>query len=95
MQAEKSMLPEEGMASLTISNLCNTGLSQVTEIITPPQVSIMAVGQPSIVLSNENTLSKCMAITLSSDGRIVNEQISSKFLSIIKMYIQDPLSSSC
>ncbi|XP_043938576.1 pyruvate dehydrogenase protein X component, mitochondrial isoform X2 [Protopterus annectens] len=93
------LLPQEYQGgSFTVSNLGMYGISEFTAIINPPQACILAVGgsRPELSVSvNEDGTQKIqqkqsMTVTLSSDGRIVDDALASRFLENFKLNIENP-----
>ena len=90
-----------------ISNLGMFGIREFTAVINPPQTCIMAVGGTRLVRSSAKvdldsdedddvTLTKSdvdsvMTVTLSSDARVVDDVIASKFLNNFKRNVENPV----
>ncbi|NWI92337.1 ODPX protein, partial [Pitta sordida] len=94
------LLPEEYQGgSFSISNLGMFGISDFTAVINPPQACILAVGRarPELrIVEDEEGNEKleqrqCMTVTLSSDGRVVDDELASKFLETLKANIENPI----
>ncbi|NXN32497.1 ODPX protein, partial [Nycticryphes semicollaris] len=94
------LLPEEYQGgSFSISNLGMFGVNDFTAVINPPQACILAVGRArpelKIVEDEEgNEILKqhqLMTVTLSSDGRVVDDGLASKFLETLKANIENPM----
>ncbi|NWW53691.1 ODPX protein, partial [Pedionomus torquatus] len=94
------LLPEEYQGgSFSISNLGMFGVNDFTAVINPPQACILAVGRArpelKIVEDEEGneTLKQhqLMTVTLSSDGRVVDDGLASKFLETLKANIENPM----
>ncbi|NXA94270.1 ODPX protein, partial [Melanocharis versteri] len=94
------LLPEEYQGgSFSISNLGMFGISDFTAVINPPQACILAVGRarPELkVVEDEEGNEKLeqhqlMTVTLSSDGRVVDDELASKFLETLKANIENPI----
>ncbi|NXK73121.1 ODPX protein, partial [Amazona guildingii] len=94
------LLPEEYQGgSFSISNLGMFGISDFTAVINPPQACILAVGRARAELKlvedeegNEKLEQRqLMTVTLSSDGRVVDDELASKFLKTLKANIENPI----
>ncbi|NXU16520.1 ODPX protein, partial [Pardalotus punctatus] len=94
------LLPEEYQGgSFSISNLGMFGISDFTAVINPPQACILAVGRarPELkIVEDEEGNEKLeqhqlMTVTLSSDGRVVDDELASKFLETLKANIENPI----
>ncbi|XP_065539224.1 pyruvate dehydrogenase protein X component, mitochondrial isoform X2 [Lathamus discolor] len=94
------LLPEEYQGgSFSISNLGMFGISDFTAVINPPQACILAVGRARVELKlvedeegNEKLEQRqLMTVTLSSDGRVVDDELASKFLETLKANIENPI----
>uniref|UniRef100_A0A803W468 Dihydrolipoamide acetyltransferase component of pyruvate dehydrogenase complex n=1 Tax=Ficedula albicollis TaxID=59894 RepID=A0A803W468_FICAL len=94
------LLPEEYQGgSFSISNLGMFGISGFTAVINPPQACILAVGRarPELrIVEDEEGNEKLeqhqlMTVTLSSDGRVVDDELASKFLETLKANIENPM----
>ncbi|XP_025945101.1 pyruvate dehydrogenase protein X component, mitochondrial isoform X2 [Apteryx rowi] len=94
------LLPEEYQGgSFSISNLGMFGVSDFTAVINPPQACILAVGRarPELkIVEDEEGNEKLkqhqlMTVTLSSDGRVVDDELASKFLETLKANIENPI----
>ncbi|XP_061318845.1 pyruvate dehydrogenase protein X component, mitochondrial isoform X1 [Pezoporus flaviventris] len=94
------LLPEEYQGgSFSISNLGMFGISDFTAVINPPQACILAVGRARVELKlvkdeegNEKLEQhQLMTVTLSSDGRVVDDELASKFLETLKANIENPI----
>ncbi|XP_078482381.1 pyruvate dehydrogenase protein X component, mitochondrial-like [Ciona intestinalis] len=91
--------------SFTISNLGMFGVREFTAVINPPQSCIMAVGGTRVrpassavdldddVISDvtESATDSVMTVTMSSDARVVDDELASKFLSTFKQNMENPL----
>ncbi|KAM6274822.1 pyruvate dehydrogenase protein X component, mitochondrial [Porphyrio hochstetteri] len=94
------LLPEEYQGgSFSISNLGMFGINDFTAVINPPQACILAVGRarPELkIVEDEEGNEKLqqhqlMTVTLSSDGRVVDDERASKFLETLKANIENPM----
>ncbi|GAB0190130.1 pyruvate dehydrogenase protein X component, mitochondrial [Grus japonensis] len=82
-----------------ISNLGMFGINDFTAVINPPQACILAVGRarPELkIVEDEEGNEKLkqhqlMTVTLSSDGRVVDDELASKFLETLKANIENPM----
>uniref|UniRef100_UPI003AAF82E1 pyruvate dehydrogenase protein X component, mitochondrial n=1 Tax=Centroberyx gerrardi TaxID=166262 RepID=UPI003AAF82E1 len=90
------LLPEEYQGgSFSISNLGMFGISGFSAVINPPQACILAVGtsRAELRLSEDNqTLrtQQLMTVTLSSDGRLVDDELASRFLDKFRANLEQP-----
>ncbi|XP_029909768.1 pyruvate dehydrogenase protein X component, mitochondrial [Myripristis murdjan] len=90
------LLPEEYQGgSFSISNLGMFGISGFSAVINPPQACILAVGtsRAELQLSEDNeTLrtQQLMTVTLSSDGRLVDDELASRFLDKFRANLERP-----
>ncbi|KAM9381329.1 pyruvate dehydrogenase protein X component, mitochondrial [Phaethornis superciliosus] len=94
------LLPEEYQGgSFSISNLGMFGINDFTAVINPPQACILAVGRARSELKivededgNEKLKQRqLMTVTLSSDSRVVDDELASKFLKTLKANIENPI----
>ncbi|XP_019407548.1 PREDICTED: pyruvate dehydrogenase protein X component, mitochondrial [Crocodylus porosus] len=94
------LLPEEYQGgSFSISNLGMFGISGFIAVINPPQACILAVGRarPELkIVEDEEGNEKLqqhqlMTMTLSSDGRVVDDELASKFLKTLKANMENPM----
>uniref|UniRef100_A0A8C6SVL5 Dihydrolipoamide acetyltransferase component of pyruvate dehydrogenase complex n=1 Tax=Neogobius melanostomus TaxID=47308 RepID=A0A8C6SVL5_9GOBI len=90
------LLPEEYQGgSFSISNLGMFGISGFSAVINPPQACILAVGtsrqelQPSDDEQGLRTR-QLMTVTLSSDGRLVDDELASRFLDKFRANLEQP-----
>ncbi|XP_077178260.1 pyruvate dehydrogenase protein X component, mitochondrial isoform X2 [Paroedura picta] len=92
--------PEEYQGgSFSISNLGMFGIRSFIAVINPPQACILAVGRTrtelGIVVDEEGNEKlqqhQLMTVTLSSDGRMVNDELASKFLESLKANLENPV----
>lgn len=98
---EKGLSVEEmADSTFTISNLGMFGVDHFTAIINPPNAAILAVGraiqkpfvetgedgEPELVLGHE------MAMTMSSDHRIVDGAMAAEYLGTVKRLLESPAS---
>ncbi|NWU91819.1 ODPX protein, partial [Upupa epops] len=94
------LLPEEYQGgSFSISNLGMFGINDFTAVINPPQACILAVGRarPELKLVEDEEGNEkleqhqLMTVTLSSDGRVVDDELASKFLETLKANLENPI----
>ncbi|NXG51084.1 ODPX protein, partial [Psilopogon haemacephalus] len=94
------LLPEEYQGgSFSISNLGMFGINGFTAVINPPQACILAVGRARAELKivedeeGNKTLQQhqLMTVTLSSDSRVVDDELASKFLETLKANLENPV----
>ncbi|KAL8169706.1 UNVERIFIED_CONTAM: hypothetical protein K2H54_055931 [Gekko kuhli] len=82
-----------------ISNLGMLGVSSFIGLVTPPQACFLAVGRTrmelGIVVDEEGNerlqQHQLMTVTLSSDGRMVDDELASKFLKSLKANLENPV----
>lgn len=90
------LLPEEYQGgSFSISNLGMFGISGFSAVINPPQACILAVGTSRAELrlcEEDQTLrtQQLMTVTLSSDGRLVDDELASRFLDKLRANLEQP-----
>ncbi|XP_037539100.1 pyruvate dehydrogenase protein X component, mitochondrial [Nematolebias whitei] len=90
------LLPEEYQGgSFSISNLGMFGISGFSAVINPPQACILAVGTSRTELQlneDDQTLrtQQLMTVTLSSDGRLVDDELASRFLDKFRANLEQP-----
>uniref|UniRef100_A0A8D3C792 Dihydrolipoamide acetyltransferase component of pyruvate dehydrogenase complex n=1 Tax=Scophthalmus maximus TaxID=52904 RepID=A0A8D3C792_SCOMX len=90
------LLPEEYQGgSFSISNLGMFGISGFSAVINPPQACILAVGTSRAELrlrQDDQTLHthQLMTVTLSSDGRLVDDEVASRFLDKFRANLEQP-----
>ncbi|KAM6159286.1 pyruvate dehydrogenase protein X component, mitochondrial [Rhynchocyon petersi] len=94
------LLPEEYQGgSFSISNLGMFGIDEFTAVINPPQACILAVGRfrPVLKLTQDEegnaTLQRHQQIrvTMSSDSRVVDDQLATRFLERFKANLENPI----
>ncbi|XP_053304573.1 pyruvate dehydrogenase protein X component, mitochondrial [Spea bombifrons] len=94
------LLPEEYQGgSFSISNLGMFGITGFSAVINPPQSCILAVGtsRAELTLGEDeegNPLivqKQLLNVTLSSDGRLVNDELASKFLEKFRSNLENPM----
>lgn len=79
----------------SISNLGMFGISGFSAVINPPQACILAVGTSRRELQlceDDQTLQtkQLMTVTLSSDGRLVDDELASRFLDKFRANLERP-----
>ncbi|KAK2842070.1 hypothetical protein Q5P01_012270 [Channa striata] len=90
------LLPEEYQGgSFSISNLGMFGISGFSAVINPPQACILAIGTSRAELrlcEDTQTLrtQQLMTVTLSSDGRLVDDELASRFLDKFRANLEQP-----
>jgi pyruvate dehydrogenase E2 component (dihydrolipoamide acetyltransferase) len=89
-----SLTPEQYTGgSITVSNLGMFGISEFAAIISPPQSSILAVGQiikKPIVVDDEVVVGNTLKSTLSADHRVLDGAVAGKLLKDFNDIIEDP-----
>ncbi len=87
--------PEEFQGGgFSISNLGMFGIDQFYAIINPPQSCILSVSQSvkrPIVVGEEIKSANIINLGLSCDHRVVDGVLGSKFLSLVKQYMESPV----
>ena len=63
---------------------------QFSEIIMPPQVCVLSIGQPKLTLSENETIANVVKITLSCNGAHIDEETGSKFLNLFVRFLENP-----
>ena len=90
----KQLKPQEFEGgTFAISNLGMFGIKQFTALINPPHAAILAVGaadERPIVRDNKVETATVMTLTLSCDHRVIDGATGARFLSVIKMFLEDP-----
>uniref|UniRef100_A0AAR2JIX4 Dihydrolipoamide acetyltransferase component of pyruvate dehydrogenase complex n=1 Tax=Pygocentrus nattereri TaxID=42514 RepID=A0AAR2JIX4_PYGNA len=95
------LLPEEYQGgSFSVSNLGMFGISGFSAVINPPQSCILAVGRSrdELTLTPEGQdgsgpslrTRQLMTVTLSSDGRLVDDELASRFLDRFRANLEKP-----
>ncbi|KAK2834396.1 hypothetical protein Q7C36_015097 [Tachysurus vachellii] len=88
------LLPEEYQGgSFSISNLGMFGINGFSAVINPPQACILAVGRSRAELAPEAEgfcTQHLMTVTLSSDGRLVDDELASRFLEKFRNNLEKP-----
>ncbi|XP_043825948.1 pyruvate dehydrogenase protein X component, mitochondrial [Dromiciops gliroides] len=93
------LLPEEYQGgSFSVSNLGMFGIDEFRAVINPPQSCILAVGRsrPQLKLSEDEegntTLQQreLMTVSMSSDSRVVDDELATKFLECFKANLENP-----
>lgn len=92
------LLPEEYQGgSFSVSNLGMFGISEFSAVINPPQACILAVGGTRAELRLTDGLlqtQQLMTVTLSSDGRLVDDELASRFLERFRSNLEQPQRAS-
>ncbi|KAM8939149.1 pyruvate dehydrogenase protein X component, mitochondrial [Pelodytes ibericus] len=92
--------PEEYQGgSFSISNLGMFGITGFIAVVNPPQSSILAVGKSRTELAlaedeegNPRIIQKqLLSVTLSSDGRLVDDELASRFLQRFRANLENPI----
>uniref|UniRef100_A0A8C5MUV5 Dihydrolipoamide acetyltransferase component of pyruvate dehydrogenase complex n=1 Tax=Leptobrachium leishanense TaxID=445787 RepID=A0A8C5MUV5_9ANUR len=92
--------PEEFQGgSFSISNLGMFGITGFSAVINPPQSCILAVGKSRIELAlvededgnSQVSQKQLLNVTLSSDGRLVNDELASQFLERFRTNLENPV----
>ena len=80
--------------SFTVSNLGMYGTAEFLAIINPPHSGILAVGaarEAAVVVDGELEVGTVMTVTLSTDHRVVDGAIATKWLAAFQRRIENPL----
>jgi dihydrolipoamide dehydrogenase-binding protein of pyruvate dehydrogenase complex len=77
--------------SFSISNLGMFGITEFVAVINPPQSAILAIGTSRVTLRADGAPDQVMTVTLSYDGRVIEEEVAAKFLETFKQIIEDPV----
>ncbi|XP_073397906.1 pyruvate dehydrogenase protein X component, mitochondrial isoform X2 [Dendrobates tinctorius] len=94
------LLPEEYQGgSFSISNLGMFGISGFSAVINPPQSCILAVGRSRTELAlaedeegnPELSKKELLNVTLSSDGRLIDDELASIFLERFRTNLENPI----
>jgi len=89
-------IDEMSEATFTISNLGMFGVEHFTAIINPPNSAILAVGAAvkKPVVEEDGTLGVGheMAMTMSSDHRVIDGAMAAQYLQTVKDYLEHPAS---
>jgi pyruvate dehydrogenase E2 component (dihydrolipoamide acetyltransferase) len=98
---DKGLSPEDmSDSTFTISNLGMFGVDHFTAIINPPNAAILAVGaaveKPFIDTDEDGeriiTIGHEMAMTMSSDHRIIDGAMAAQYLQTVKQLLESPAS---
>ncbi|MCC5787227.1 MAG: pyruvate dehydrogenase complex dihydrolipoamide acetyltransferase [Phycisphaerales bacterium] len=91
---EKGLSPEEMSGStFTISNLGMFGVDHFTAIINPPNTAILAVGRAAerpVVRDGQIVVGNVMAMTMSSDHRVIDGAMAAQYLQTVKELLEAP-----
>ncbi len=80
-------------STFTISNLGMYGVDNFTAIINPPNAAILAVGgalEKAVVQDGRLVAGHRMAMTMSSDHRIVDGAMAAEYLATVKGMLESP-----
>eukprot|EP00057_Strongylocentrotus_purpuratus_P030744 XP_782594.3 PREDICTED: pyruvate dehydrogenase protein X component [Strongylocentrotus purpuratus] len=90
-RANKLKLDEFQGGSFSISNLGMFGISEFSAVINPPQSCIMAIGGSQLAIGKDRKPLTYMTVTMSSDARVVDGALASRFLKTFKQNIESPI----
>ncbi|KAL8568125.1 hypothetical protein ACOMHN_027648 [Nucella lapillus] len=77
--------------SFSISNLGMFGIKEFSAVINPPQVAILAIGSTRLTVGCENAIvDPKMAVTLSYNSRVMDEQDATRFLELFRLALENP-----
>lgn len=91
--------PSELFVFSSISNLGMFGIDEFTAVINPPQACILAVGRFRPVLrltqdeegNDQLQQHQLITVTMSSDGRLVDDELATRFLESFKANLENPI----
>jgi pyruvate dehydrogenase E2 component (dihydrolipoamide acetyltransferase) len=94
-QARRGRLPMSQLTGATccVSSIGERGAEQMSAIIQPPQVAIVALGSPhqqALVIEDEIKVRQVVVATLAADHRVSDGHIGAKFLYQLNKLIQQP-----
>ena len=91
---EKGLTTDEMSGStFTISNLGMFGVDHFTAIINPPNTAILAVGRAAerpVVRDGQIVVGNVMAMTMSSDHRVIDGAMAAQYLQTVKELLEAP-----
>ena len=91
---EKGLTADEMSGStFTISNLGMFGVDHFTAIINPPNTAILAVGRAAerpVVRDGQIVVGHVMAMTMSSDHRVIDGAMAAQYLQTVKELLEAP-----
>ena len=91
---EKGLTTDEMSGStFTISNLGMFGVDHFTAIINPPNTAILAVGRAAerpVVRDGQIVVGHVMAMTMSSDHRVIDGAMAAQYLQTVKELLEAP-----
>lgn len=84
--------PEEYIGgTMSISNMGMLGVKQFTAIINPPQSCILAIASQHRRLTADMLTTSVIDVTLSSDHRIVDGAVASRYLTTLRSIVDNPV----
>ncbi|WED23180.1 2-oxo acid dehydrogenase subunit E2 [Vibrio sp. JC009] len=94
-EARRGMLPMSQLTGATccVSSIGERGAEQMSAIIQPPQVAIIALGSPHqepLVINNQVEIRDVITSTLAADHRVSDGHVGAKFLYQLNQLIQKP-----
>lgn len=78
-------------ASVTISSLQNSGIKSFTAIVNRTQSVMLTVGDLQVLVGDDYKRSTVVNVTFCCDGRVVDEQLASEWLTVFKHFMENPL----
>ena len=95
----KDIPPSELFVPPSVSNLGMFGVDEFTAVINPPQACILAVGRLRPVLrptrdeegNAQLQQRQLITVTMSSDSRVVDDGLATRFLESFKANLENPL----
>ncbi|MDE2465441.1 MAG: pyruvate dehydrogenase complex dihydrolipoamide acetyltransferase [Alphaproteobacteria bacterium] len=90
----KQLKPQEFEGgTFAISNLGMFGIKQFTAVINPPHAAILAVGageERAVIRDGKVEAATVMTLTMSCDHRVIDGATGARFLSVLKIFLEDP-----
>jgi len=91
---DKKLAPNDFTGgTFCVSNLGMMGIDRFSAIINPPNAAILAVGttvKKPVVKNDQIVIGQRMALTLSTDHRIVDGAVGAQFLAALKQLLESP-----
>ena len=66
------------------------GVTEFTAIINPPQTAILAIGTLQLAPNEQGSASHYLSATLSSDARVVDYELASRWLEEFRKILESP-----
>jgi pyruvate dehydrogenase E2 component (dihydrolipoamide acetyltransferase) len=91
---DKKLAPNDFTGgTFCVSNLGMMGIDRFSAIINPPNAAILAVGttvKKPVVKNDQIVIGQRMALTLSTDHRVVDGAVGAQFLAALKQLLESP-----